>query len=191
MSAIVFAGSLQYVGAELLASGASLVSAALISLMVNARHLFYGISMLKKYKEMDGKRFYTIFALTDETYSLVCNVQLPENVDEHWYYFLLSAMNQFYWILGSFSGGFVGNAVEFDSAGIEFSMTALFIVMLTGQWESGKGRKATVTGGAVSIICLLLFGADYFLIPSMVLITLILLAINPDRKSRAEKKGAI
>ena len=106
MSTVVLAGTLQYVGVELLATGASLISTILMSLMINARHLFYGISMLKKYGKMGWKRFYAIFALTDETYSLVCTDDVPDGVDREWYYFLLSMMNHSYWIIGSFIGAF-------------------------------------------------------------------------------------
>ena len=190
MSGIILAGSLQYVGVELLASGASLVSAALMSLMVNARHLFYGISMLKKYQAMDKKRFYTIFALTDETYSLVCKAQVPEAVDEHWYYFLLSLMNHSYWVMGSFLGAFLGNTLEFNSAGIDFSMTALFVVMFVEQWESGKSHVPAILGLVISTACLLAFGVDYFLIPSMVLIALALLFVKKPLEEKERRQSA-
>ena len=184
MSAVVYAGSLQYVGVTLLADGASPISAALMSLMVNARHLFYGISMLKKYREMDGRRFYTIFALTDETYSLVCKAEVPEGVEPHGYYFCLSLMNQSYWILGSFLGAFLGNTLEFNWTGIDFSMTALFVVMFVEQWEKAENHLPAVLGLAISVVCLLAFGEEYFLIPSMVFIALVLLLL----KGPLEKK---
>lgn len=178
MSVTIYAGSMQYVGVGLLASGASLISAAIMTLMVNARHLFYGISMLEKYKQMDGKRFYAIFALTDETYSLVCKANCPDDVDEHWYYFLLSMMNQSYWIFGSFLGAFLGNALSFNSAGIDFSMTALFVVIFVEQWESGKSHLPAVLGLLISVGCLVAFGPDYFLIPSMLMIAAALLLMR-------------
>lgn len=188
MSAAVYAGSLQYVGVSLLAGGASLISTALMSLMVNARHLFYGISMLKKYREMDGRRFYAIFALTDETYSLVCKAEVPDGVDLHSYYFFLSLMNQSYWIFGSFLGAFLGNTLEFNWAGIDFSMTALFVVMFVEQWEKADNHLPAVAGVAVSVICLLIFGAEYFLIPSMVFIALALLLMRRPSDKRERRR---
>lgn len=178
MSTTIYAGSMQYVGVGLLASGASLISAAIMTLMVNARHLFYGISMLEKYKGMGAKRFYAIFALTDETYSLVCKANCPEHVDEQWYFLLLSMMNQSYWIFGSFLGAFLGNALTFNSAGIDFSMTALFVVIFVEQWESGKSHIPAVMGLIISTGCLIAFGVDYFLIPSMLLIAATLLLMR-------------
>lgn len=178
MSTTIYAGSMQYVGVGLLASGASLISAAIMTLMVNARHLFYGISMLEKNKGMGAKRFYAIFALTDETYSLVCKANCPEHVDEQWYFLLLSMMNQSYWIFGSFLGAFLGNALTFNSAGIDFSMTALFVVIFVEQWESGKSHIPAVMGLIISTGCLIAFGVDYFLIPSMLLIAATLLLMR-------------
>ena len=179
MSTLVLAGTLQYVGVELLATGASLISTILMSLMINARHIFYGISMLKKYGSMDWKRFYAIFALTDETYSLVCTGDVPEGVSEDWYFFLLSMMNHSYWVIGSFIGAFIGNTFEFNSAGVDFSMTALFVVMLVEQWEKNTTRIPAVIGFGVTVLCLIIFGTDYFLIPSMLIIAGGLLLTRP------------
>ncbi len=184
MSTVIYAGSMQYVGVELLASGASLISAALMTLMVNARHLFYGISMLRKYKEMDKRRFYAIFALTDETYSLVCRGDCPPDIDEQGYFFLVSMMNQSYWIFGSFLGAFLGNTLSFNSAGIDFSMTALFVIIFVEQWESGKSHVPAVLGLVISVGCLIAFGADYFLIPAMCLIAAALLLIRKPMERR-------
>lgn len=171
MSLTIYAGSMQYVGVELLAGGASLISTALMTLMVNARHLFYGISMIESYRETGKMKPYLMFALTDETYSLVCDAKLPEGVDRKRYYFLVSAMNQCYWVLGSFLGAFIGTALSFDTKGIEFSMTALFVVIFVEQWESTKNHMPALIGLGISLLCLLIFGADNFLIPAMIGIT--------------------
>lgn len=171
MSLTIYAGSMQYVGVGLLGSGASLISTALMTLMVNARHLFYGISMLGKYKETGAMKPYLIFALTDETYSLVCDRELPENINEKWYYLLVSAMNQSYWIIGSFLGAFLGNTLSFNAKGIDFSMTALFVVIFVEQWENTKNHIPALLGLGVSLLCLLVFGPDNFLIPAMIGIT--------------------
>ena len=186
MSLVVYAGSLQYVGVNLLASIASPVSTALMSIMVNARHLFYGISMLEKYKGMEKGRTYAIFALTDETYSLVCSAQIPEDVNEHGYYFSISLMNQFYWVAGSLIGGLMGNLMSFNTDGIDFAMTALFVVMFVEQWESSKNHLPAISGIVITVCCLLVFGTDYFLIPSMILIATALLAMRSKIETKEE-----
>lgn len=171
MSVTIYAGSMQYVGVELLGSGASLISTALMTLMVNARHLFYGISMVEKYKDTGRMKPYLIFALTDETYSLVCDSKLPEKIHRKWYYFLVSAMNQCYWILGSLLGALIGSSLSFNTKGIEFSMTALFVVIFVEQWESTKNHIPAFIGLGISLLCLIVFGTDNFLIPAMAGIT--------------------
>lgn len=171
MSAAIYAGSMQYVGVELLASGASLISAALMTLMVNARHLFYGISMVDKYRDTGKKKPYLIFALTDETYSLVCDADLPGDIDRTSYYFLVSLMDQCYWVLGSVIGALLGSALDFNTEGIDFAMTALFVVIVVEQWEKTRQHIPALLGMAVSVVCLLIFGAANFLIPSMLCIT--------------------
>ena len=186
MSFVVYAGSLQFVAVNLLASMASPVSAALMSIMVNARHLFYGISMLDKYKAMEKGRIYSIFALTDETYSLVCSVQVPEGVNEHGYYFLISLMNQCYWVAGSLIGGLLGNLMSFNTDGIDFAMTALFVVMFVEQWENSKNHLPAISGVVITVCCLLVFGTDYFLIPSMILIATALLALRNKIETKEE-----
>lgn len=169
MSATIYGGSMQYVGVNLLASGASAISTAIITLMVNARHLFYGVSLIEKYKDMGWKKIYAIFGLTDETYSLVSVDQvLPDEVDRKNFYFLLTLFNQIYWIIGGFLGALLGNNVEFNSAGVDFSMTSLFVIIFVEQWENNKQHLPALLGLSVSLICLIIFGADNFLIPSMI-----------------------
>lgn len=174
MSAFIYAGSMQYVAIDLLAGGASLISAALMTLMVNARHLFYGISMIDRYKETGAKKPYLIFALTDETYSLVCSGDVPEGVDRKAYFFWVSLFDQCYWVIGSVAGSLIGSLITFNTAGIEFSMTALFVVVFVEQWKSTTNHLSALIGVVTSIICLLFFGEDSFLIPAMITITLVL-----------------
>lgn len=174
MSTFIYAGSMQYVAIDLLAGGASLISAALMTLMVNARHLFYGVSMIDRYKETGAKKPYLIFALTDETYSLVCSGDVPEGVDQKAYFFWVSFFDQCYWVMGSVAGSLIGSLITFNTAGIEFSMTALFIVVFVEQWKSTSNHLSALIGVVTSIICLFLFGGDSFLIPSMLMITLML-----------------
>lgn len=170
MSLFIYAGSLQYVGISLMASGAGMISVALTSLMINARHLFYGISMIGAYKGAGAKKPYLIHALTDETYSLVCSGGVPEGADAHKYYFLVSFFDQSYWVLGSVLGSFLGSLIHFDTAGIDFSMTALFVTVFVEQWLSTKEHRPAMLGVIASVVCILVFGRDKFIIPAMAII---------------------
>lgn len=174
MSAFIYAGSMQYVTIDLMAGGASLVVAAIMALTVNIRHLFYGITMLEKYKDTRPVKPYLIFALTDETFSLVCTPNLPQTMNARDYYFWVSLLNQSYWIIGSVLGNILGNFLPFPTTGIEFSMTALFLIILINQWEVTKEHKPVLTGVIISVVCLWVFGRDNFLIPSMIGITVAL-----------------
>lgn len=175
MSLTIYAGSMQYVAVSLLTSGATLLTAALTTLMVNARHLFYGVSMINTYEHAGKEKPYLIFALTDETYSLLCDGTAPEGTDAHTYRFFVSLFNQCYWILGCVLGSLIGTVLPFDTAGIEFSMTALFVTVFTEQWLTAKNHTPALIGLICSALCLLIFGPDSFLIPAMVLITAALL----------------
>ncbi|MCQ2433311.1 MAG: AzlC family ABC transporter permease [Clostridia bacterium] len=170
MSALIYAGSMQYVAVSLLTGGASLLTSALTTLMVNARHLFYGISMIGPYKGAGKYKPYLIFALTDETYSLTCTGDYPEGADKHKYWFLLSLLDQTYWVTGSVLGAIAGKAIPFDSTGIDFAMTALFITVFVEQWKTTKNHIPALIGLGASVLCLLIFGRDSFLIPAMILI---------------------
>jgi len=143
---------------------------------VNIRHLFYGITMLEKYKDTGARKPYLIFALTDETFSLVCAPNLPEGVNRKNYYFLVSLFNQCYWIIGSVLGSILGNVIAFHSAGVDFAMTALFVIIFVEQWESTKQHLSAITGVICAVVALLLFGPSDFLIPAMITITVALIA---------------
>ncbi len=175
-SVFIYAGSMQYVTVDLLSTAASPLSAALMTLMVNARHLFYGISMVGKYRKMKRTRPYLIFGLTDETYSLLCDDRdhPADDREDELYCFLVTLFNQSYWVAGSALGAIIGSVLQFDSTGIDFSMTALFVTVFVEQWLTSKEQRAALTGIGVSLLCLLLFGESSFLIPTMLLITLIL-----------------
>ncbi len=175
MSLFIYAGSMQYVAVGLLTSGASLVTAALTTIMVNARHLFYGISMLDKYKGIGKRKPYLIFALTDETYSLVCEENRKvEAGQQRNYYFFVSLFNQIYWVLGSVAGAVVGTLVTFNSEGIDFALTALFLTVFLEQWLTTKKHGPALIGVFVSILCLVIFGSEKFLIPTMLVIAFLL-----------------
>ena len=171
MSIFIYAGSMQYVAIDLLASGASLISTAIMTLMIQVRHLFYGLSIIDKYKDTGKKKLLLIHELTDETYSVVCSGGVPEGVDRKKYYFWVSLLNQFYWIAGGVAGALLGSVLPFDTTGIDFSMTALFLVVMTEQWKASRDHTPALVGLGVSLVCLLIFGSSDFLIPSMVGIT--------------------
>lgn len=179
MSVTIYAGSMQYVAVDLLSGGATLIATAVMTLMVNARHLFYGISMLENYKDVGKLKPILAATLTDETYSLVCSRELlPEGVDEKKYYLYLSLMNQSYWVFGSALGGLVGAAIPFNSTGIEFAMTSLFVLIFVEQWENAKSHIPAVIGLICTLGCLIVFGSGGFLIPSMICITITLLVFR-------------
>lgn len=174
MSSLIYAGSMQYVGVGLIAGGASVITTILTTIMVNARHLFYSISMIGRYQDAGRYKPYLIFALTDETYSLLCDGQVPDETSGTLYRFLVSFFNQCYWITGSVIGSLLGSVLPFSTKGIAFSMTALFLASFTEQWLSGKNHIPALAGLACSLLCLVLFGPEHFLIPAMLLITLVL-----------------
>lgn len=174
MALFMYAGSAQYLTVSLLAGNASLLSAALSVLFVNARHLFYGITMLDKYKDTGAKKPYLIFALTDETYSLVTRNEPPEGMSRGAYCFLVSVLDHIYWIAGCTLGSLLGKALPIPLDGIEFVLTALFVTIFVEQWLSTKEHRSAIIGVGVTALCLLIFGKEIFLIPSMVLIALIL-----------------
>ena len=175
MSMCVYAGSGQYLLVSLLSSGASLVSVALSTLLVNIRHLFYGLTMIDKYKTAGKRRFYMMFALTDETYSLVTQAKTPEGVKKSSYCFLVSLLNQCYWIVGCVAGSAIGALVPIDFTGVSFVLTALFVTMFVEQWLSTKDHGPAIVGVVCTAVCLLIFGKDWFLIPAMAAIAGILL----------------
>lgn len=178
MSLFIYAGSMQYVAIDLLAGGASLLSAALMTVMVNARHLFYGVSMIERYRNTGKAKPYLIFGLTDETYSLVCSGEVPQGVQKNGYFFLVSLFNQCYWITGSLIGALIGSLITFDTSGIDFVMTALFVVVFVEQWRSCKDHRSALIGVGASVLCLVIFGVDIFIIPSMIVITVLLTVLR-------------
>lgn len=176
MSIVVYAGAMQYAAVDILAGGASLISAAVMTVMINIRHLFYGIAMLPEYSKAGKEKPYLIFSLTDETFSLVSAPKLPENVDRRYYNIYVSLLNQIYWVAGSTAGGLLGAFLTIDAVGLDFSMTALFVVSFVEQWSSGKKHLPASAGIVISVICLLIFGPDNFIIPSMMGIAAVLFA---------------
>ena len=190
MSVFIYAGSMQYVGVSLLSSGAPLLTVAVTTLMVNARHLFYGISMIDRYRGTGIKKLYLMHALTDETYSLVTSSHIPDFADEKSYYFAISLLNHLYWITGCLLGSLAGAILPFSSEGVDFAMTALFVTIFVEQWLSEKEHRPALIGVGCTLLCLLIFGSESFLIPAMVLILLSLVLLRtPIEKKEGKKNG--
>ena len=185
MSLFIYAGSMQFVGVSLLTGGASILTTAITTVMVNARHLFYSISMIGKYKSAGKYKPYMIFALTDETYSLLCDGTAPDGTDPELYRFLVSLFDHSYWVAGSVIGNLLGSVLPFSTAGIEFSMTALFVASFTEQWLTTKDHIPAITGLLGTLLCLLVFGPANFLIPAMLLITLVLTLLRGREEGKA------
>lgn len=174
MSLFIYAGSMQYMTVSLLSGGAGLLTAALTTVVVNARHLFYGISMVDAYKGAGKKKPYLIFALTDETYSLVSKNQVPEGMSRHAYCFLVSLFDQIYWVAGSVLGSLTGSLLPINYEGIDFVLTALFVTIFVEQWLSVKNHLPAMIGVVSTLLCLWVFGSEVFLIPSMAVIAILL-----------------
>lgn len=172
MSALIYAGSMEFVTVNLLLSAFRPLYAFLLTLMVNARHLFYGISMLQKYEGLGWKRLYLIYGMCDESFSINCTVTPPEGVDRGWFMFFVTLLNQIYWVSGATLGALLGSVLYFNTEGIEFIMTALFVVMFLDQWEKAKDHRPALIGVGCSAACLLAFGGQSFIIPAMALIVL-------------------
>lgn len=170
MSMFIFAGSMEFVTANLLLADFNPIYAFLLALMVNARHLFYGISMLEKFDGTGWKKPYLIFGMCDETFSINCTADLPPDVDKGWFMFFVTLLNQIYWVVSSTAGSLLGYVIHFNTKGIEFVMTALFVVMFLGQWEKKENRVPALVGLIGTAVCLPIFGSKYFIVPAMVLI---------------------
>ncbi len=183
-SLFVFAGSMQFVMVPMMVSGASLFSLALMAFFINARHIFYGIGFIEKFRRMGWRYPYMIMALTDETYSVLCSVKYDEGLDEDRAAFLIAMLNHLYWILGSTAGACAGQFLQFDMRGIDFSATAFFLVVVVNQWRQYRSRLPFLTAAVCASGFFLLLGKDYFLIPALLscLVALIFLRGPYERK---------
>jgi len=188
MSTIVYAGSAQYVAITFLTTAFNPIYALLMTLMVNARHLFYGISMIDKYRDMGALKPYLIFGLCDETFSIVCSAEPPEGVDRKWFSFYITLLDHIYWVLGSAVGAVLGSMLSFNTRGLDFVLTALFVVIFLGQWKSQKDHKPAITGLVCSVACLIVFGQSSFIIPSMIAILAVLLISRKKDSGDSEKE---
>ncbi len=178
MSLTIYAGSGQYLGVSLLATGAHLSQVAFLTLVINFRHLVYGLSMLEKFRGMGARKFYMIFSLTDETYALLSSAKVPQGVDEHRYYFAVAMLDHSYWIMGSVLGSILGSALGFDTTGVDFAMTALFLVIAVGQWKKAGSHLPALLGAAATLLSLLVVGADDMLLPALGMIVILLTVLR-------------
>lgn len=168
MSLFIYAGSMQFAAINVLQASFNPIGALILTLMVNARHAFYGITMLKPYSQMDWKKIYTIFGLTDETFSLTASLDIPDSINRNWVYFLITGLNQMYWVTGTLIGIFLSNLITFSTEGIEFVLTALFVTIFVEQWLSTDDHTSALVGLLSAILALILFGSNNFLIPAMI-----------------------
>ena len=174
MSITIFAGSIEFVTVNMLLGAFNPLQAFAMTLMINARHLFYGISMLDKFRGVGRKKFYLIFGMCDESFSINYTADIPEDVDRGWFMFFVTLLNHFYWFSGATLGGIFGSLIHFDTEGLEFVMTAMFVVIFMEQWLKEKDHTSSVLGLVISVLCLIAFGADNFIIPAMLAILAVL-----------------
>ena len=186
MSLLIFGGSLEFVAVEMLLSPFAPVQVLVMALLIQARHIFYGLSMLEKFKGMGWKKFYLIFGMCDESFSINYTAKIPEDMDKGWFMFFVTLLNHLYWVSGSTIGGIVGSMLHFDTSGISFVMTAMFVVIFMEQWLKEKSHASAYIGLGVSALCLALFGPDSFMIPTMLLI-IVLLALFRSRFTKMEE----
>jgi 4-azaleucine resistance transporter AzlC len=170
MSLLIFAGSMEFVAANFLLMAFNPLNALLLTLMVNARHLFYGISMLDKYRGVGKKKLYMIFGLCDESFAINSTINLPNNVDKGWVMFFVTLLNHAYWVLGATLGGIFGSFIKFNTEGLDFVMTALFIVIFIENWMKEKKHTSALAGLGLSAASLIIFGGNNFIIPAMLAI---------------------
>ena len=188
MGTVVYGGSLEFVLASLLLGAFSPLSAFLMALMIQARHLFYGLAMLERYKGYGLRSFYMIYAMSDETFSITCSAEPPEGVDRGWFMFFITLLDQIYWVASAGLGAVVGSVLPFSTEGVDFVMTAMFVVIFLNQWEKEKQHISALIGILVPLVCLVVFGSGSFLLPAMACILVLLLALRkPIEKAEAAR----
>ena len=178
MAALIFGGSLEFIAATMLLAPFAPLQTFIVALIIQARHIFYGLAMLEKYKGLGWKRHYLIFGLCDETFAINYSARIPNDVDRGWFYFFVTLLNQCYWVISAAVGGLLGNVIAFDTQGLGFVMTAMFVVIFLEQFLNEEKHITGIIGFAASIICLIIFDRDTFLIPTMLSIIIILTAFR-------------
>lgn len=190
MATVVYGGSLEFVLASLLTGQFAPVSAFLMALMIQARHLFYGLAMLERYKGYGLRSFYMIFAMTDETFSVTCSAEPPQGVDKGWFMFFITLLDQSYWVLSAGFGAVLGSVLPFSTEGVDFVMTAMFVVIFLNQWEKDRQHYSALIGLGASAACLIIFGSGSFLLPAMACILVLLLALRRRIEAAEGSEGA-
>ena len=186
MSITIFAGSMEFITVDLLLGSFNPVQAFLMTLMINARHLFYGISMLDKFRGIGLKKLYLIFGMCDESFSINYTAKIPPDVDRGWFMFFVTLLNHFYWFSGSTLGGIFGSLIHFNTEGLDFVMTAMFTVIFLEQWLKDWQHISALLGLGISLLCLWIFGADNFIIPSMAAMLMMLTLLRKPVEKREE-----
>ena len=182
MSITIFGGSLEFVAVSMLLAPFAPLQTFIMALLIQARHLFYGISMLDKYKDVGWKKLYLIFAMCDESFSINYTADIPEDVDRGWFYFWVSLLNQSYWVSGALVGGLAGSLLKFNTEGLDFVMTAMFVVIFMEQWMKQKKHHTGLIGIGCTALCLYFFGSTSFMVPAMIMILAILLIFRKPRE---------
>ncbi len=196
---VIYTGSMEFLSVDILLSSFHPLSAFVTAVMVGARHLFYGLSMLTKYRNVGLKKFYLIYTTSDETFAVNYAEEVPEGIDRGWFYFWVSLLDQMYWVIGAAIGGIFGQFITFNTEGLDFVMTAMFTVILMNQWiKSGTSLKtilqdhvSELTGIGASIVCLMIFGPESFIIPTMILILVILTIARPRLEPYVDMKNLV
>jgi 4-azaleucine resistance transporter AzlC len=189
MSLLIFGGSLEFVAVEMLLSPFAPVQVLIMTLLIQARHLFYGISMLDRFKNMGWKKYYLIFGMCDETFSINYTADIPKDVDRGWFMFFVTLLNQIYWVSAATTGGLIGSLIHFNTDGISFVMTAMFVVIFMEQWMKETHHISAYIGLGTAAVCLLFFGADSFMLPTMIVIIALLAAFQkPIQKMEVMEK---
>lgn len=186
MSMLIFGGSLEFVAVEMLHSPFAPLQVFIMALLIQARHLFYGLSMLEKYKGMGWKKFFLIFGMCDETFSINYTAEAPEGVDKGWFLFFITLLDYLYWTVSATAGGLIGSLLKFDTSGISFVMTAMFVVIFLDQWLKEKNHVSSIIGLSVSALCLICFGPDSFMIPTILIILGLLTLLRPRLERQQE-----
>ena len=185
MALTIYAGSMEFVTANMLLGAFNPLQALAMTLMVNARHLFYGLAMLDRFRGLGWKKLYLIFGMCDETFSVTCSTRAPEGVDEGWFMTFVTLLDQLYWVLGAALGGLFGSLLTLNTEGLDFVMTAMFVVIFLENWLKEENHTSPLLGLGLPLMCLVLFGAQNFILPSMAAILLALTAL----RGRLEKGG--
>lgn len=188
MSLTIFAGSVEFVTVNMLLGAFNPLQALAMTLMINARHLFYGISMLDKYRGLGWKSIYLIFGMCDESFSINYTAEIPEEIDKGWFMFFVTLLNHFYWFMGATLGGIFGSFLHFNTEGLDFVMTAMFVVIFMEQWMKEKRHMSAMLGLGISLLCLIVFGADNFIIPAMLVILIVLILFRKEIEEGEERQ---